>query len=263
MAIVLATMVSQAFAFETIRILEGYWGKYRPLQFMTAWRSSRHHKRMIALQNRYDEYTKKAFKKTKQIMLEKGVPREIIEIQEDEVLDRPKDPRHSPEAIAAAKMRVNHWRTYCPPAWSRRMEMLGIQLAQFPDQTSRILPTRLGNTLRSWEDQLVLAEEDDLEGMVLRDYDRIPFHLQVRHDQFRNRLDMYCTLAFVFFILALLAAILLSQGSGGWLAGTLAGLLYLSLAWMSYEAAISSARGYGSVLLTINRRSVPGDDGTA
>jgi hypothetical protein len=48
-AIVLATMVSQAFAFETIRILEGYWGKYRPLQFMTAWRSSRHHKRLFRL----------------------------------------------------------------------------------------------------------------------------------------------------------------------------------------------------------------------
>lgn len=254
-AIVLATMVSQAFAFETIRILEGYWGKYRPLQFMTVWRSSRHFSRLEKLEKRRKEYAEKAFEKSVTGMLRAGVPRVLINIQQDRVYRRPRDPQHSDDAIAEAEEQHNSWYSYCPPSWSRRLEALDNQLKQYPSP-SRILPTRLGNTLRSWEDELTLPPNEDLEGMILRGYDRIPVYLQVKHDQFRNRLDMYCTLAFVFFTLAIMATILLSQGKGGWLAGTLVGAFYFGLAWMSYEAAISSARGYGSVLLAINQRDI-------
>jgi hypothetical protein len=193
-------------------------------------------------------------------MIDRDVPRKLIDIHEDKVKRRTRDPAHSNEAIAEAAEEHNNWYTYCPPSWGRRLESLDIQIAQFP-KPSRILPTRLGNTLRSWEDQLNLDRDKDLEGMVLRDYDRIPYHLQLRHDQFRNRLDMYCTLSFIFFILTLIAATLLSQGKGGWLAGTLVGLGYFFLAWMSYEAAISSARGYGSVLVTINQRVMSQNNG--
>jgi hypothetical protein len=221
-AVVLATMVSQAFSFEVIRVLEGYWDRPR---FVATWlttvRCNHHDKRLFSLDERYTELEEKAF------------------------------------SMAASDTRSEtDWRRSCPPSWLRRMDSVINQLAQYP-APHRIMPTRLGNTLRSAEDELKRSEDDDLEGMMLRWYDRIPDHLREAHDQFRSRLDMYCTLVFVCVLLMLLAVVLLIQGSGGLAAAGVAGSAYGALAWVSYNAAVASARGYGGVLTVISQELAP------
>jgi hypothetical protein len=251
-AVVLATMVAQAFSYEGIRLLEGYWGRSRLTSWLIMWRTSRNRNRQKRLHKRREKYQKRAFYIAKQVMLEKNVKRTIIEFHEDTVLERTMDPRRSDEDIEEAGQPGNDWILYCPPSWIRRMEALDDRLREYPEP-HRLLPTRLGNTIRSAEDQLTneIAQRD-LVNLILRNYDRISPMLRNQHHQFRTRLDMYCILTFVFVALAALAVALL----GGLLPRLIAATGYGVLAWISYLAAVTSGRGYGNLLKVIDDQLV-------
>lgn len=255
-SVVLATMVSQAFAFEVIRVLEGYWDRPHVMAWLTRVRCARHHRRYLKLQKRRRTIHEQAFAAARTAMLKKKIRRGIVDVQEDEVLKGSPAPDHSEADLADAADPAFDWHQFCPPGLLRRFESISKQIAQYP-APYRIMPTRLGNTLRSAEDRLEYARDDDLEGLVLRSYDRIPEHLRETHDQFRTRLDMYCTLVFVFFVLALSAFALLVGGRGGLPAALIVAAVYAALAWTSYNAAVASARGYGSVLVVINQQLAP------
>jgi hypothetical protein len=239
-AVVLATMVSQAFSFEVIRVLEGYWDRPRLAGWLTKIRCNHHHKRLFRLDHRLAKLEAKAI-----AIARSAKPRSTT----------PPDPEHVDSAA------TTDWRTSCPPSWLRRIESVISQLAQYP-APHRILPTRLGNTLRSAEDKLTRPADQDLESMMLRWYDRIPDHLREAHDQFRHRLDMYCTLVFVYILLMLLAVVLLIQGAGGLAAAAVVGSVYGALSWVSYNAAVASARGYGGVLTVISQEMAPDEKTT-
>ncbi len=113
------------------------------------------------------------------------------------------------------------------------------------------MPMQLGNVLRSTEAKLRNAG-GDVSSFALRRRGLVDTRIQLQHDQFRTRLDMYCILVFVSILLAALAPLLLIRVPHGdalaavkWL---IPSALFIALALTSYHAAIASARGYCSIL---------------
>lgn len=113
--------------------------------------------------------------------------------------------------------------------------------------------------LRATEDRIT-EDGGELEGYVMRRYEAIPARLLIQHDQFRNRLEMYCCLSLVFVGLGTAAAMLLARDQDHYVSAVVAATVLILLAFVSYQAAIASARGYCTVLRTIARLPVDGAD---
>lgn len=251
-ALVLTAMVSQAFAFAAIRLLEGYWG--RPLlgsrlyEFLIR-RKLRLH---IKLTKELRVLEVAAFTAARAKMVSKQVPRYIVDIHEQHVcgpagseLDSWTDEEHA----AATKV---DWQSFCSAAKLGQIEHLQVLLMrEWPDR-HRLRPTRLGNVIRATEDKLE-ADGGDLQGYIMRNREKIPPRLLLHHDQFRTRLDMYCTLVFVYALLAGLSAALFANMDDALMSGGLAVVMFLALGVASYYAAISSAQGYCGTLNAVDR----------
>ncbi|MEV7094097.1 hypothetical protein AB0M80_14810 [Amycolatopsis sp. NPDC051045] len=114
----------------------------------------------------------------------------------------------------------------------------------------RTLPTKLGNILRATEDSIT-KQGQDTQNLVLQRGDAIPSRLRLHHDQFRTRLDMYCTLIFVNLGLAGITVALLAPAQNPLIGTAATTVVFLLLALASYSAAITSARGYCATLKVI------------
>lgn len=124
------------------------------------------------------------------------------------------------------------------------------------------MPTQLGNVLRSTEARLKHAG-GDVSSFALRRRKLADARTQLQHDQFRTRLDMYCTLVFVALFLAVLSPWLLRDVAHGhredlvrWL---MPSALFLALAFASYKAAVAIARGYCSILRVMDDPALDGN----
>jgi hypothetical protein len=251
LAIVVTSIVTQAFAFSVIRILEGYWG---PVKVVTAWsslRTRRHARRVERLRTRYGDLERDAFSKAKQRMREQSVPWDVPEIMERQRSVQPVD-KYNPDLVALAE-RLD-WRLYAPPEELHRMDAIHSLLDEYP-RRHRLLPTRLGNTLRSREDELVRDPNEPLEEFVLRRFAAMDPDLWTQHRRFRSQLDIYCLLTLIFAGLAVLSPVLLIPSTSAILGPALFGTVYAGLSVVSYRAAIASARGYTAVLRTIGART--------
>ena len=195
------------------------------------------------------------------IALDLPVPigREYLDVLEDEIFERDQRADVDDETRSAAM--ALEWLQYLPPHVVYRLDILDARVSAYP-MPHRILPTRLGNVLRASEDVLPLNDNENLEGFVVRHLDKMPDTLKAEHRDYRVRLDMYCTLVLVFVILAL---------AGGcsvpwlhWWEPCIAALGYAGLAYVSYEAAIASARQYGNALreigLEVQRQRIDVDE---
>lgn len=258
-SLVLATMVTQAFEFEVIRLLEGYWGSRWPLKAISALRTRRHAATRARLDRRHDRIRQRAFDQARKTILDNSIvpdkKRYILDIIDDEVYDR-NGSHHRRRHVREAE--DFDWGRHASPELLRRLDAIEAAIAEFPED-HRLMPTRLGNTLRAVEDSLKISSSGDLEGMVLRNWEGMPTALRQEHDQYRTRLDLYCLLVFVFLVLAVLSAVLLNDASHGLLARFGGAAVFLALAIVGYEAAIASARGYGTVLKTIDSRTAAAD----
>jgi hypothetical protein len=211
-AVVVLTMVTQALSFEAIRVLEGYWGINGLVERLAQWRCGRHRRFRDKLERRLQALTEQAWE---------GAARELQRLI-DHRADRGKSLLVTPNVLAALRAEVlqkempvaltpeeydlleqlgDRWEDWAPAEIRRRIVNVQKRLADYPEP-NRMLPSRLGNVLRHYEDKTEVAE---VEPLVQRVFDRLPASLKTGHDEQRTRLDLYCSMVFVVAIAAAIA----------------------------------------------------------
>lgn len=240
--LILGTLLTQAFSFGAIRALEGYglrrW-PFRLIRGLAIWVQVLLQER---LQRRKKRRSAAAFDAAEGRWA--GLPAEVVlalRAQAHELR-----PISISDAGAKATFDKIDWRSACDPWDLARFDDASEKLKEYP-QRSRILPTRLGNVLRATEDAVVAETGEDLVTFAIRRRSLLEPRAQHQHDQFRTRLDMYCTLVFVSIATALVAAGL-GVGTDLMAAFNTIAAGYVVLAFVAYRAAIGSARGYCTLL---------------
>lgn len=252
-SLLLATIVTQAFEFEIIRLLEGYLNStHKLIQAGIAFRIRRHERKRSDLEDKRQAVRRAAFMlaREKMLSLPKPYERAMLDFIEDDIYQRRE--KRSPTPAVANMIEAVDWQEYLPADTSYRIDCIEARLDSYPDR-NRVLPTRLGNVLRASEDKVQLGPDEDLEGFVIRHYDQLSPAIKDEHKDYRTRLDMYCGLVLVFAALAPVGfGLLISVGPtwGVWLFVA----IYSLMAYVCYEAAIASARGYGQALQEIGRQ---------
>jgi hypothetical protein len=176
-------------------------------------------------------------------MASKGIPRPIIDAFEAQVLHRDLPSLTDEDTKRFTKM---NWRNLCDAWHLAAVDHLLSQEAAYP-ATSRVLPTKLGNLIRATEDTLEKAA-GDVEGFALRHHSKMPRRLQMQHDQFRNRLEMFCTMAFMGIALSVLTPVILVGSTIDFVATGIISGSFALFSVVIYRAAIASAGGYCKVL---------------
>lgn len=253
--VVIGTILTQAFSFEAIRLLEGYWGTNRWVE-RVAWRRCRHYRRLRhRLDERYDSLTRQAWREARQRiesveggrMLRGQAPRltsEMIDALQVTVIGG-RNVRLTPAQLTT--LRAYDWQQHAPDDLLRRRVNVGKRRQDFP-RPRRVLPTHLGNVLRKFEDDTGWRSP---ESRVQELFDDLPFSLKVEHDEQRTRLDLYCSVVVVTGAVTMLAVARFAEQHPGYSAA--AATVGLVTMWLMYRAAIASARAYGRLLVTISR----------
>jgi hypothetical protein len=248
--LVFAAVVMQAFSFEAIRALEGYWRRRGLASLARTLMIRRHVHRKEAIIRHRQRASRKAFYAAKPRMLKNGIPSSIVTAMEAQVLGIRAPSLTAEDGKRFAKM---NWRSLCD-AW--RLAGIDHLLAEekaYPT-TSRVLPTKLGNVIRATEDRLH-DTGGDLEGFALRRHGVVSRRVQAQHDRFRSRLGMFCTLALVsVWLVALTPAMLLGTGIDIATIAAISGS-FAVLGAVSYFAALASAKGYCVTLRQMDKAS--------
>ena len=206
--LVVSTVLMQAFSFEAIRILEGYWRRRGLASLARTLMIRRHLRRKEVITKRRRKASEEAFYAAKPRMLRNGIPFSIVNAFEAQVLGVQLPALTDEERRKFALM---NWRSSCDAWHLARIDHLLNEEKSYP-ATSRILPTKLGNLIRATEDRLQNTG-GDLEGFALRRHAMVSRPVQIQHYQFRNRLGMYCYLVYVSLSLFILTPIIF-RGSG-------------------------------------------------
>jgi hypothetical protein len=247
--LVIATVVTQAFSFEAIRTLEGYWHRRGLASVARTLMIRRQVHRKENITKHRLRASEKAFYAAEPRMLRNGIPFPIVNAMKAQALELSNPPLTVEERERLDRLNWRDW----SDAWRvAAVDHLIKDEDAYPLDTHRVLPTRLGNLIRATEDQLENTD-GDVQGFALRRYSMAPRLVQVEHDKFRDRLEMYCTLVFVSAALLIFTAVIL-LGSGVDLAAIaiIAGS-FVALSGASYLAAIASAGGYCSALREMDR----------
>lgn len=257
LVIVIVTMLTQAFSFGAIRVLEGYWGTAGWMEWLASRRADRHRTKRDALYDRYELVRAEAIDVVlAELAAEPQVPansgetvtfteamRKVLEARVKGI----SEPKHL--AINVEQRRISNefdWMGHADRNLARRELNLRKRFEDYPVDVQHVLPTRLGNVLRAHEDATGL---DEVEDFVDRVFDSLPFSMQLLHDEQRTRLDLYCSMVFV---LATATVVAVARfGFHHWRYQAAALVLAGFGCWVVYRAAISSARYFGSVLETI------------
>ncbi|QTE29736.1 hypothetical protein [Pengzhenrongella sicca] len=249
--LVLTTMVTQAFSFGVIRVLEGYWGPRIFVDMLTRSRVKRHVRLAQRAKNRVIRLQQQLFESARPRLLREEDSAHV-DVWEAEVYQISHEKRRQGDPKIIAEASEIDWREKADPGLAALFYRAFQRQDDYPTRPSRILPTALGNVLRASEEHLRL-KGTALERFVMENYDAVPPRLMTQHDQFRDRLDMYSLLVLVFGALAASSLPLLyfPAESQAWLPPVGGCVAMVSLGWLSYRAAIASARGYGSTLRSI------------
>lgn len=243
-ATVLATIATQAFGFGAIRLLEGYWGVGPIGRSLADLRCPRHIRRRERLEMARKQAVKDGLAFASMEMVQEGFPAEVILAVQSAVLGG----TMAPAPAAAAHADDIQWRDYAAPRAMRRLVAAENALQEYPQVNRRVLPTKLGNIVRSGEERAYGHKESGLESWVMRVFNSLPVALQSQHDEHRNRLDLYATMIFVLLLLGLLGIAVLYEYR---MTAAGVGLAALGGMWLSYRALLSSARAYASALEAI------------
>jgi hypothetical protein len=158
-AVIVSTMLTQAFEFEAIRALEGYWGHGPLITLFADWRCRRSIRRRDALNTERRSVGDRAFAVAGQEMLRRGVPEMQVR-----VIGAERAGRSVPEATDDDRRlaRQRSWERYAPGADIRRRDALWEDAKSYPTQDRLVRPTRLGNVLRAHEERVLAIAPGDL-----------------------------------------------------------------------------------------------------
>lgn len=247
--LVIAAVVTQAFSFEAIRALEGYWSARGPVSLARTIMIRRHVRRKKMITRRRVAESEKALLTAMPRMLMSGVPFPVVKALEAYVSGK------EPPQLTGEEREVfadTQWRLWCDPWRLAKVDHLMIEERCYPD-AFRVLPTKLGNLLRATEDTLSHTE-GDLQGFALRRYEMASRQVQIQHDVYRTRLEMYCTLVFVATSLMIFTPIAL-LGHVNIIAVAITFASFALMSAVSYFAALSSADGYCFALRQMDKAS--------
>jgi len=254
LTLLIATLITQAFSFGCIQILEGYWGTSWPMRRATSMMVRKQARHLRRLKRLHAELERRAFQTAKPALEGTVNPRHVSIIEKSLTpSDRPLA-QHKRRHVEQA-FRVD-WRSEVAPHISRNLESLEASIADYP-QDGALLPTKLGCLLYQYENQLENVTPADVQGFVLRNLDKIPDVALKQHDDYRSRLDLYCTMVFVFMFLTLAAVPLVTLGTTDARPGLSAMGFFALMSYLSYRGALASSRGYGEILLAIDSMIAP------
>jgi hypothetical protein len=243
--LILTTMLTQAFSFAAIRGLEGYWGRRGPLAWLRTGMIRRHARRRDRLERRRKNAAKRAFDGVRtDLLADKDLSFDIVAALELQAVGEPV-PRLC-RAADQAKFDQMSWRDTCKPWDLAKYDQLDRQLNEYPELPTRTMPTKLGNVLRRTEDSLTHADHD-VQGFAMRRLDSASARVRRQHDQFRDRLDMYCMLVFISLVIAIVSAAMLRDRVRVYQTASLV-VGFTLFACVCYGSAIESARGYSVAL---------------
>ncbi|MEO3936817.1 hypothetical protein V3N99_08675 [Dermatophilaceae bacterium Soc4.6] len=250
--VVLSTLVTQSFSFEAIRALEGYWQR----RWLLGWlhdglvRMRMRHKR--SLRTRFRSSRESAFASARGPMLLDHRPRAVVDAIEADLLELE---RNDLDAISERILANTAWRNYGDPVLVSKLDRIRAALLEYPED-GLVMPMKLGNVLRATESKLQNGR-GDVGTFAMRRRNLVDSRIQLQHDQFRTRLDMYCILVFVALLVAVAWPTLTWKVPHGlpadlalWLIAPMSNLL---LAFAAYRAAIASARGYCTILRVMDQ----------
>jgi hypothetical protein len=248
--LVIATIVTQAFSFEAIRTLEGYWSARGPWSLARTLMIRWHVTRKRSIIKRKFKVSGKTVHAALPEMIIGGVSPPVAKALEAALSGNQAEASllKADEMEALVKM---NWRPYCAPWRLARIDRLLIEESCYPE-TYRILPTKLGNLIRATEDKLHNA--GDVRSFVMRRRDMVSPRVRMQHDQFRTRLEMYSTLVFVSWFLAVMAPVVLA-GRVSPIVIAIMTASFTAMAIASYLAALASAAGYCSTLKLMDTAS--------
>jgi hypothetical protein len=263
-AVVVLTIFTQAFSFEAIRVVEGYWGTAGPLGTYASWRCRRWENRAHKLRSRQLQLTSLAWDEAEKTIKRQKV--EALGLQDTgaevltwspniltwlgaQVKQEPAEVNLTPAERRAA-MEIP-WARYADSDYHRRLVVIDKKLRDYPGP-ARCLPTRFGNVMRTHEDA---TKRSPVETFILDVYDSMPPTLRAHHDEYRNRLDLYASMIYVQLLVTIIAFIRLIQRHPDLAAGST--VIGLGIAWLTYRGVVASARLYGILIVNIALRFPP------
>lgn len=253
--LVIATVVTQAFSFEFIRALEGYWPRRGPIGLIARAMTYRQIRKKKAITKRRRDESANAFQVAlpRIILSSKNLTGRIAQAVEAQLSGEDPDTDNlQGTELEVFVETIQTWRDEADAWRLARIDRLLAEQGSYPVD-SRIMPTKLGNLLRATEDDLQNTG-GDVRSFVLRQRNTVAKRVQMQHDQFRTRLDMYCTLFFVsLFLVALTPLTLLGRVSALSVAAT--ATVFVAMTTASYLAALSSASGYCTALRQMDEAS--------
>lgn len=244
--LVISVLVIQASSFAAIQFLEGYGAARGPGRWIRSgliqWQTS--------VLNRLERRMRKAKRRAFDGSVDKWAdqPTEVVMALRATAygLDVPS----LSEAHKDAYDNLD-WRSECAAWRLARIAEMEDRCKECPAR-HRVLPTRLGNVLRATEDELDNAGED-VSDFALRRRALVPARVQLQHDQFRSRLDLYATLTVVNALLVVLSVVLLRWGDVEWQRIAIVAVGFVAFTDISYRASVASARGYCTILTVMDK----------
>jgi hypothetical protein len=218
------------FTFGLTQILEGYWGAGRLGLLVTRWNVARHRARYFRLEA-VERRTAEAFRHLVAAELGDDVASRLTAQQREQVV-RSGLVRADADDVLPAYL---------------RLEAVRRERRRYPPQIRRVMPTRLGNSLRRHEDTAGRRYElDTITVSTHLSQVAEPAHQAYVEDQ-RDVLDLAVNLWAMSGVATVVTAVLLAD-DGLW---SLLALAPFAVAYLAYLGAVGAADDYAAAMRTV------------
>jgi hypothetical protein len=243
-AVVVAALIAEAAAYDILRALEGVAGPLWLLGSFGRLRCRRHCRKLARLKAAAERSRQEAWA-TAAAQL-----RQVGYFSSDEIdllgsMVTGTMPFRPFTAGEIERLDAVDWRRYADTYALRRWDRYRDAIEMYPVSNGSITMTRLGNVLRASEDRCAIAFDPQSLPAI---FDDIPLTLQSLHDKRRNLLEFHCLMVAICLVAGLGGTILFREFPRYALG---ASAIAFVGAWLSYYAAVSAARGYGTTLQII------------